>query len=178
MKNNDETNTPKPKNISPTTRKWLKCLHVFFSIVWLGNIMALGLLLFLSPKPTSDSALHFYHIIFQRVDLILVATTAMGSLVTALIVCWKTNWGFFRYWWIIVKLILACFVIIYSTLFLAPLDHDLIDMSKNMGLEVYSNESYISYTMRVKICNLINICILLFLTYLSYFKPWGKVKDI
>ena len=74
--------------------KWMKLLHVLFSVVWLGGILCLGILIFFRPEPTSGAELRYLNEVFHRIDMTHVATTPILSLITGLILCWKTKWRF------------------------------------------------------------------------------------
>ncbi len=173
---NDERNS-KGKSTSLVVRKWLRFFHVLFSLSWFGGVLALGVLIFFIPKPDSTPALVYKHIIFSLIDHILVAPTAVLSLVTGLLLCWKTRWGFFRYWWVVVKLTVTTAVIIFCTLVTAPIDQELIELGRKLGMEALQNEAYLNKKMLGAMVNPFNIVLLIFLTYLSVFKPWGKRSE-
>ena len=149
---------------------------VLFSIIWLGGILCLGVLIFFHPEPTNGSELRYLNEIFHRIDMTHVATTPIVALITGLILCWKTKWGFFRYKWVIVKLVLSFTIVIFSIIYLAPVAPKLIEISENLGLRALKDKTYQDYFMRAVIFNPVNIFLMLFMTYLSYFKPWGKRK--
>jgi uncharacterized membrane protein len=162
------------RSFTPAARKWLRLLHVLFSLSWLGGVLSLGILIFFIPQPDTASALVFQHVIFHRMDHFLVAPAAVSSLLTGLLLCAKTNWGFFSYWWLIVKLIATVSVIVFCTLVLVPIDQELIDLSRAFGLAAMQNQIYLGKKMLGMIVNPVNVSLLIYLVYLSFFKPWGR----
>jgi hypothetical protein len=90
------------------------------------------------------------------------------------LLCSKTNWGFFRHWWLIVKLTTTVSVIAFCTLVIAPIDQELIELSHTFGLAAFHNQTYLAKKMLGMIVNPFNIALLIFLAYLSFFKPWGR----
>lgn len=168
----------KKKEINSTFRKWLRLLHVIFSLIWLGFIITLGLLIFFRPDPTNGAELRYVNIIIHRIDTTLMAVTPLVSLLTGILLCWKTKWGFFKYWWVIVKLTLTIVVIVISITYLGPVSPNLVRISEKLGLDALTDKTYLSYFTRLKVFNPINISIFLFIAYISQFKPWGKRKKV
>ena len=166
----------KKKEVNPTFRKWLRLLHVIFCLTWLGFIMCLGLLIFFRPEPSNGSELRYLNTIIHRIDTTLMAVTPLVALLTGLLLCWKTKWGFFKYWWVIVKLTLTIAVIVISIIYLGPASPNLIKISGKIGMDALTDETYVSYFTRLTVVNPINISLFLFMAYISQFKPWGKRK--
>ena len=166
----------KKKDVNPTFRKWLKLLHIVFSLTWLGFIICLGLLIFFRPEPSNGAELKYLNIIIHRIDTTLMAFTSLASLLTGILLCWKTRWGFFSYWWVIAKLVLTIAIIIISIVYFGPVSPNLVKISGALGLDALTNETYIRYFTRLTIFNPINISLFLFMAYISKFKPWGKRK--
>src|SRR6185312_15936867 len=52
----------------------------------------------------------------EQIDAVLVIPGAVGALVSGLVLSAVTPWGFTRYWWVLLKLVLTVAVIVYSTL--------------------------------------------------------------
>jgi hypothetical protein len=96
------------------------------------------------------------------------------SLLSGLLLCSKTHWGFFRHWWLIVKMAATIFVNVFCTLVIAPTDQEMIELSQIFGLAALHNPTNLSKKFLGMIVNPANIAILIFLAYLSFFKPWGR----
>jgi uncharacterized membrane protein len=173
---NQNIEESKKTEVNPTFRKWLRLLHIVFSLTWLGFIVCLSLLIFFRPEPSSGAELRYVNTIIHRIDTTLMAFTPLASLLTGILLCWKTRWGFFKYWWVVVKLILTIAIIIISIIYLGPVSPNLIKISGKLGLEALTDETYVSYFTRLTIFNPINIFLFLFMAYISQFKPWGKRK--
>ncbi len=172
-KNFDESNK---KEFNQTVRKWIRLLHIVFSLVWLGFIISLGLLIFFRPEPSNGIELLYINTIIHRMDTTLMVFTPLASLLTGILLCWKTRWGFFRYWWVIVKLTLTIVIMGISIIYLGPVSPNLIEISSKLGLDALTDKTYISYFNRLVVFNPVNITLFLFLAYISQFKPWGKRK--
>jgi uncharacterized membrane protein len=173
---NQSTEESKKKEVNPTLRKWLRLLHVIFSLTWLGFLICLSLLIFFRPEPSSGAELRYINTIILRIDTTLLAFTPLASLLTGILLCWKSKWGFFRYRWIIVKLTLTIVITIISIIYLGPVSPNLVKISGKLGLDALTDVTYVSYFARLCILNPINISLFLFMAYISQFKPWGKRK--
>ncbi|MBW1799773.1 MAG: DUF2269 family protein [Deltaproteobacteria bacterium] len=179
MKRSDSTKEAlsKKKTSSSTARKWLKFIHIVFSMSWFGGDLSLILLLFFIPRPDSTSSLVLQQIIFIRLATIIVAPASVLSLITGLLLCWKSNWGFFRYWWVIIKLFVTILVIVFCIIISGPAAEGLIELSRTFGMEALHNEIYLNKKMLITIVQPVIFALLIFLAYLSVFKPWGKRKS-
>ena len=166
----------KKKSAGPSMRKWLKFLHIVFTMSWFGASLSLVALNFFIPQPDSGSALVLLNIISYRVSTIIVATASVLSLITGLLLCWKSNWGFFRYWWVMVKLFVTIVIIVFCIIVTGPAVEKLIELSRTFGMEALHNESYLDKKMLGDIVQPVISALLVFLAYLSIFKPWGKRK--
>ena len=165
------------KSASPTTRKWLKFLHIVFSMSWLGGSLSLVVFLFLLPQPDSASTLVLQHTTFNRVATTIVATASFLSVISGVLLSWKSHWGFFRHWWVIVKLFVAIVVIVFCMIVSGPAAGELIELSQTFGMEALHNESYLNKKMLGAIVQPTISALLIFLVYLSVFKPWSKRKS-
>jgi uncharacterized membrane protein len=173
----DESNRKAPtekKSTSPTVRKSLKFLHIVFSMSWFGGSLSLLVLLFFIPRPDSATALVLQHITFNRVATTIVATASVLSLITGLLLCWKSNWGFFRHWWVIVKLFVTIVVIAFCIIVSGPAAEELIELSRTLGMEALHNEFYLNKKILIAIVQPTISALLIFFAYLSVFKPWSK----
>jgi len=53
-------------------------------------------------------------------DDYVVIPAAIGSVLTATFLCWLTNYGFTKFWWVISKWFLSISLIIFGTFWLYP----------------------------------------------------------
>lgn len=116
---------------------------------------------------TSDAAVRrvCYHMI-ERIDAYLVIPGAAGALISGLVLCAVTPWGFTRYWWVLLKLVLTVAVIVYSTVGVGAW----VEMSivATVGADVES-----PMAGRLAYGALLNIAAFLLMTWVSVAKPWG-----
>lgn len=68
---------------------------------------------------------------------------AIGSVVTTTILCWQTNYGFFKFYWVITKWILTIGLIIFGTFWLFPWGNTAEAIAQAEGLGAFKNSVYI-----------------------------------
>ena len=77
-------------------------------------MMLIGLLK--GHVPNGDE-LYAFNAAIKLLDDFIIIPAAMGSLITGILLCWLTNWGFFKFNWIIFKLISTIAQILFGTFF-------------------------------------------------------------
>ncbi len=77
------------------------------------------------------------------IDDFIIIPGAMGCLLTGLIYSVFTNWGWFKYNWIIVKWCINIYGVIFGTFWLGPWLNSLLSISKTEGMLGFSNMTYL-----------------------------------
>jgi hypothetical protein len=114
------------------------------------------------------------YLILDIIDKFAVIPAAIGTFLTGIVYGLFTNWGFFKYRWIVVKWVIMSGQIILGSLLLQPL------ILKNMGIvleykdlsginPVFLNNEAILHT-----AGKIQLVLFLFVCYISVIKPWNK----
>jgi hypothetical protein len=84
---------------------------------------------------------------------------------------WKTNWGFFKYKWIIVKLIFGTSLILFGSFFLSTW---IVRASET----VFENVAeYQVIKLKLGISMIAQAVVIAFLIVISNLKPWGKTAN-
>ena len=107
-------------------------------------------------------------------DILFALNSAINSVVTATLLCWGSNYGFFKFYWVITKWILTTGLIIFGTFWLFPWGNTAEEISFSEGLEAFKNPIYLFDARGVLIGSLIQISFLLIIIAISTFKPWGR----
>jgi len=93
--------------LSPRLRKLVLTVHVIVSVGWLG--LDLGLLAFgITGLTTGDPETR--RAVYLAADLavgVAVIPISLATLVSGVVLSIGTRWGLFRYWWVVVKLVLT-----------------------------------------------------------------------
>lgn len=106
--------------LTPPARKAVMVLHAICGIGWMGVDIAVFILL-MTARTTTDSALVVSG--FNAIRMIVpiaVPPLSLGMLATGLLLGLGTRWGLLRYWWVLVKLVLALIMVVLVFLSLVP----------------------------------------------------------
>lgn len=106
------------KKLSGNGVKILKTSHLILVMMWVVGVLAMGVIYFVRPQ--SGDELYTYFRIMRLIDDVLVIPGAILTVITGFIYGILTNWGFFKYRWIIVKWILGIAIIVVGTFVLSP----------------------------------------------------------
>ena len=156
-------------------RRSIVSLHIIFSALWAGAALSIIILMFRN-NPQNASELLAYNWAVKLIDDWIIIGSATGSFLTGLLLSWKTPWGFFKHWWIIVKLILMVFMIVLGSAFLGTWINGSVYMVQEQGLNVFENKKYLDYQTLAKFWGSFQLCVLFLLFFVSVFKPWKKLK--
>ena len=156
-------------------RRWLKAFHVFFSMTWIGAGLTTTIILFVTRNTTSGAELYAYNKAIQMGDLIIIPC-AILCVITGLLLCWQTPWGFFKYWAVVIPLVAWAVAIVLGIACLGPWTEDLVRISKAEGLAALQNGEYLYALQMMKIVGTVWISILIFAAFVSVIKPWGRIR--
>jgi hypothetical protein len=166
----------KMKSLGIRGRRWLKAFHVLFSMTWIGAGITQTIIPFVTGNITSDAELYAYNKAIELGDLIVIPC-AILCVITGLLLCWQTPWGFFKYWSVVIPLVVWP-VAIALGISLGSWTSDLVRISKAEGLAALQNGGYLYALQMYKILSIVWIIILIFGAFVSVIKPWGRIGKI
>ena len=155
-------------------RRWLKAFHVLFSMTWIGAGITTTIIPFVRGNTTSGAELYAYNEAIQMGDLIIIPC-AILCVITGLLLCWQTPWGFFKYWSVVIPLVAWAVAIVLVIACLGPWTEDLVRISKAEGLAALQNGEYLYALQMMKIIGTVWISIIIFAAFVSVIKPWGRI---
>ena len=160
-------------------QRWKKILlstHLILVSVWIGSILSVLILLLSNPlisDPSNSSIVE--KVIFTIHDLVIM-NVAVAVAITGMLFSALTQWGFLKFWWIIIKWLSILTLAVIIIVFFGPSINGAAAISDVMGNDSVLNSKYIFYRQDAVIYSLIQLTILVFIVFLSVFKPWGKRK--
>lgn len=157
-------------------RRWLKAFHVAFTSVWIGAAVSIAIIPFVSGSAADGSELYTYYASVKLVDDFIIPPAGMGTFITGLLLCWQTNWGFFKYWSVVVQGVITIGVILLGIFALAPWIEDLMNITKAEGLRALQNTEYLHIQRILGIVGSIAPAALIFGAFVSIIKPWGRIR--
>jgi hypothetical protein len=155
-------------------RRWLKAFHVFFSMTWIGAGIITTIIPFVRGHMASGAELYTYNEAIQMGDLIIIPCAVL-CVVTGLLLCWQTPWGFFKYWSVVIPLVAWAVAIVIGIACLGPWTEVLVRISKAEGLAALQNGEYLYALQMMKIVGVVWVIILIFAAFVSVIKPWGRI---
>ncbi|WP_081824381.1 hypothetical protein [Paenibacillus sp. UNC451MF] len=154
-------------------KKWWVIFHVLFVIMYytgvLGNFVLTLFTLYIKDRELIYAA----HYFIKYFDLYLIVPGALGSLATGL---WLAvgAWGITTYYWVIMKWVGNLMTIFFGSIFIGTWIEKALDALSLKELEPMQNPEYLHSQKMILTGSVIVLAILIFLTAISYLKPWGK----
>ena len=154
--------------LSLTWKKIMLGIHIFLISTWIGSLAAI-LVLYLSDLGIAVTD----KIIFILFDSIIV-NISIAVAISGLIFSTFTQWGFAKFWWIIIKWILITTLAVLITFFAAPAINGAAAIADVFGISALNNTDYLSFKQSALIYTSLQLLVLTFIVFLSAIKPWGK----
>jgi hypothetical protein len=158
--------------MTPGLRKFLLTLHIVASVGWIGAV-AVFLALAVTGLLSSDSQIvGASYIAMDMTYRMVVVSLGLVSLATGVVSSLGTDWGLFRYYWIVVKLLVTAPAIVLMLVhvqpvgYLAGLASTTTLLSADLGGLRIQLVAYAAGALLV----------LLVTTALSTYKPRGKTR--
>ncbi|AGL00314.1 hypothetical protein [Desulfoscipio gibsoniae] len=162
------------KKIGMTGKAWLKSFHIFFACMWIGAAASMLLLAFVRSHISNGDELWAINMSIKLIDDFIIIPVAMGCLLTGILFSCLTNWGFFKFNWIILKYIINITAILFGTFYLGPWVNGMEAISKVEGLAALQNAAYLHYAEMNRYLGTLQAFVLVLAAFISVFKPWGK----
>ena len=115
--------------------KTTKAIHLLSATAWAGGALAMQALGYLKLTAETPAKVQIIQECLHVVDACVVLPGLTGSLVTGLIFSACTSIGFFKYFWIGFKWLIACCAGFWGLMFLGPWGDRLILFLSGYGLD-------------------------------------------
>lgn len=96
--------------LRPGLRKSLLVLHVSCSVGFLGTVAAFLLLAIIGVAVSDRQTLQATYLSMDMLARLLILPLVLASLVIGVVQSLLSNWGLFRHWWIVGKLVISIIV--------------------------------------------------------------------
>ncbi len=164
-------------NFNKTTRRIILGIHVTFSALWAGAALSMLVIMFLK-QPSGSAELLAYNWSVKLIDDYVIIASAVGALLTGLLLSWKTPWGFFRYWWVAIKLVATLIMVLAGTFFLGPWTNQSVSMVAAAGMDALNDGRYLFFQEASRIVGSLQFLLLVILIFLSVIKPFKTIKSV
>ena len=151
--------------------KLMLTTHITFSVGWIGTVAAF-LALSIVGLIGNDEMVRACYIAMELVAWFIIVPFCFASLLTGLIQALGTHWGLFTHWWILVKLILTVIATLILILHMQPISY-LADVASQ---KILAFEDLRNLRLRIIADAGAAILVLVAITTVSVYKPWGKIQ--
>src|SRR5262245_27189873 len=93
--------------MSPSLRKFVLTTHVTFTVGWLGAVVVFLASAVLGVTSQNAQIVRGAYLVMEPTAWSVLVPLAFASLLTGIIQSLGTPWGFFRYYWVVYKLLLT-----------------------------------------------------------------------
>ena len=154
--------------MTPRLRKFALTAHVTFSVGWLGAVAA-----YLAPALAglTSQDLQIVRSAYVTMDLIgrfIIVPCSLAALLTGLVQSLGTEWGLFRHYWILLKLLLTIAAVIVLLVHLPT-------MSRVAEMTL-SGADPGALRVHLLVHGAGGLLVLLTVAVLSIYKPWGGIR--
>jgi len=158
--------------MTPGFRKFALTAHVITSVGWFGAVAAF-LALAIAGLTNQDAQLvRAAYLAMELTTRFIIVPLAFASLLTGVVSSLGTKWGLFRYYWILVKLVITILATIILLIHTQPIELLAISSAKTTVFSTYLQSRQ---TLMV-VSSSVALLALLVLTALSYYKPRGMTR--
>lgn len=155
--------------MTPFFRKLGLTAHITFSVSWFGAVTGFLALAIAGLTSQNTQIVLSSYISMELITWFVIIPACFGTLLTGLIQSLGTQWGLFRYYWVLVKLLLTIAATIVLLVHMKPIS-DMADVALSGTL----SESELR-GLRIQLIADAGAALLVLLvaTTLSVYKPWG-----
>ena len=173
----DKKNQKSGIRLTGDQKNWLISAHAISGAVWFGTVISMVVIIVHNQKTTSGDELYAINSVVKLLDDWVVIPAANITLLTGLLICWFTIWGFFKFYWVITKLIMTVTLITIGTIWLGPWTNSMTAISDAERLQALNDPLFMFDNKALIIGSFIQIASLIFIFIISFLKPWGR-RDI
>jgi hypothetical protein len=155
--------------MTPRLRKFTLLAHVIFSVGWLGSIVGYLALAMTGLTSRDDSLARSAYLSMELIGWTVIVPFSLAALLSGLVQSLGTDWGLFRHYWILVKLLLAVGATIILLLHMSVVSH-MSGVARETSL---SSGAFGTTRIQLVVHAVGGLLVLLAATALSIYKPWG-----
>jgi hypothetical protein len=139
--------------------------HIVFSVGWLGAIIPYLALALAGLVSHDEQMARAAYLSMEVIGWFVIVPFSVGALASGLVQSLATQWGLFRHWWILLKLLLTIVAVVI-------LVRHMEDVSRVSRLAKEATMSGVDFRPEL-IHAAGGLLVVLAATLLSVFKPWG-----
>jgi hypothetical protein len=142
-------------------------LHVVSGCGWLGAAFCMLLISWTNQDPPQHYAVN---LVMERIDKYVMIPVPLVAIATGIVLSWGTLWGFFRWYWVLVKQIAT-----YTLMLLAPFTvHEWIVQMTHLSQAGVGGASYAALQQLHVLASTVIVFTGAAIVTISILKPWGR----
>jgi hypothetical protein len=155
--------------MTPGLRKVVLTAHVTSSIGWFGAVAAFLALAIVGMASQDRDLLRAAYLVMGLTTWFVIVPLALASLLTGLVSSLGTRWGLFRYYWVLMKLVITVLATLILLVHTQPIDLLAGAAAKTavLGANLHGAQ------LQMVVASCLALVVLLVLTALSVYKPRG-----
>ena len=158
--------------MTPRLRKLGLTTHIAASVGWLGAVAAFLVLTITGLASQDAETVRGAYLAMNLIGRFVIVPLSLAALATGFIQALGTDWGLFRHFWVFVKLLLT----IFST-FVLIAKIPLMGRAARLAAEATLPSADLRAAgMQLLVHSVGGLLVLLVITALSIFKPWGRTR--
>jgi len=158
--------------MTPGLRKFALTVHVTSSVGWFGAVAGFLTLAVAGLTSQDTQLVRAAYLSMELITRFVIVPLALVSLLSGVVSSLGTRWGLFRYYWVLMKLLITIFATIVLLVHTQP-----IDLLAGVAAKtaVFSADLHKTQILMV-VASGAALVVLLVLTVLSVYKPQGMTR--
>lgn len=149
----------------------MKTFHVLFACLWTGAVAAVVLIFWFTDTNASREIILHSSWLIDQIDRFIIIPSSILCYGFGLLLSWQSHWGFFKFKWIAVKLILGTLLILFGIIFLGPWV-----MASDVLLAQGNFTDYQQIQAKLGVSMTVQLFVILVVIIISTTKPWGRLN--
>jgi 4-amino-4-deoxy-L-arabinose transferase-like glycosyltransferase len=163
--------------LTHTQRRWLLSVHLFFVSILFGVTVCFLVLSIIAATTDDGNVFKACYTSMHMLAKTSVRASTIGTVVTGILLSVLTNWGLFRFRWIIVKEILTILSIGLGVVGMYFWTLKAASIASVEGLNALHSPTFTVNNFQLWVGILLQIIFLAAMFVISIFKPWGPRKQ-
>lgn len=157
-------------------RNWLLSLHITSGGLWFGTALCSAALALSFRGLGSGDVLYGINVARNLMGQFIIVPAAVLSVITGVLLCSFTNWGFFKHNWVMVKQLLTLISIVAGSIWLGPWTKEMTTIAQTARSQAWQNADYLRLDNAVMIGGVLQTLVLTIIIFISTLKPWSRRK--
>lgn len=153
----------------PGLRRFVLTTHAASSVGWFGAVAAFFALAVTGLSSRSEQLVRAAYLAMGLTTWWVIVPLAFVALLSGMVASLGTRWGLFRYYWVLVKLLITLFAIVILLVHTKPTDFlaDVAGKTTVLGADLQDPQRLLAFASGA------TLLVLLVLIALSVYKPRG-----